>query len=115
MDDAVLIEAIKKHKETCFKKSTCKICRYKIYRNTMCEPAWDGYDITQCDICGCVYDPDELEERHYRYDCKCNKAWIYVCGITCKEMIPFDIIEDPTDEDSGVYQDVCCPLTKGTK
>ena len=30
-------------------------------------------------------------------------------------MIPFDIIEDPTDEDSGVYQDVCCPLTKGTK
>ena len=74
------------------------------------------FDLKQCDMCGCVYDPGKLVESHYLYICKCHKTWVYVCGITCKEMIPFDIIEDATGEIAGTYRDVCCPLlTKGAK
>tara|TARA_R110002049_G_scaffold309092_2_gene516780 strand:+ start:32394 stop:32726 length:333 start_codon:yes stop_codon:yes gene_type:complete len=109
MDDITLFEAIKKHKETCFNKATCNICECDI-------KAYDGMHLTQCDICGCVYDSEEFmldEERHYRYDCKCGKTWIYACGKECQKAIPFDIVEEPTDEDAGIYQDICCPLTKG--
>ena len=108
MDDAVLIEAIKKHKETCFHKSTCEICRYK-FTNI-------AHETPQCDICGFEYDPDELEERYYRYECKCGETSIEVCA-NCFNCIPFEIVLEVTDEDEskGIYIDVCCPLTKGVK
>ena len=95
-----LADMLDKHKEACFHKSTCVICK--------AECTW--HDISQCDICGIGFNVQY--DEHKTYKCNCSMANIINVCEGCYDINPFEIVKELDDKYYDIYLDNCCPLTK---
>ena len=105
-----LADMLDKHKEACFHKRTCIICKL--------HPGFD-YRKAQCDYCGILYDGGVYCSPLYQCACE-NKVSLDICNQCRRSVQHYELIKEPFINSSnkfvsGVYLNDCCPITKGVK